>query len=551
MIFTIIQSKELTEEEIVKRIELLTEYGADPDGITSEDKAVIETLLETNINIVKALNKNGAHIIIPDEVNTLLSSYSLEAQESKKGKFPAFSSDGNQQKFGSLEHKAIGDKAFKNFLEFIEKVEKNPKIKEQVIESFSDMGGLALKENLKLSPGEIVCLAGDFFGPNSMDEVIAFAENDKKADKFDLAFKKLLRADPTKVEAILEHIKNMAQSIKEKSQEKNQRAYLTMHERGHQDDVVFTRLTSRSKLSNLVSSALESEYLELLKYNFDHFGEEAKEAYRVGHLTACAMAIGARIAAAQGDDRYLALLLIAVIKELFSCHYLSDLFSAGHIRTPRKPIYDFVQANGYLPGKIIIAGLLAEQMHNEDDVNGLWVKRSSDQGDQEPWQAFGDNCYFEPENEENRKRVIATVYKGLCDVYEAFQTGTVKIRALDEVPKEVVDMKSHPNPFPLFKEHKGTVTRRAKKFDPLSKKIIENWSPSSDLAKLVAVNSLPSLIKQTIFGQTSTLKNPLTKKQSEELRQKITKIYNTEEHEIGKEITIISTTTEDVTCKMM
>ena len=69
-------------------------------------------------------------------------------------------------------------------------------------------------------------------------------------------------------------------------------------------------------------------YLDLSRLNFDHFGADAHAAYNAGHY--CAMEEAAK---PKGD------LDVAYAMNAFADHYLGDLFSAGHMRTPRRLLH--------------------------------------------------------------------------------------------------------------------------------------------------------------------------------------------------------------------
>jgi hypothetical protein len=89
-------------------------------------------------------------------------------------------------------------------------------------------------------------------------------------------------------------------------------------------------------------------YTNLLLWNFDHFGSCAVTAYSVGHRVALLTARDAGtafrasgFASLSSADRATQLraarakLEQAFAMDAFASHFLSDLFSAGHIRTPR------------------------------------------------------------------------------------------------------------------------------------------------------------------------------------------------------------------------
>jgi hypothetical protein len=84
-----------------------------------------------------------------------------------------------------------------------------------------------------------------------------------------------------------------------------------------------------------IKKGVRDHILEILAKNLDHFGDEAKGAYKQEHASALAKAFEAGAGndtAAYGE---------AVATEAFCQHYLSDLFAGGHIRTPRREIKEW------------------------------------------------------------------------------------------------------------------------------------------------------------------------------------------------------------------
>lgn len=71
-------------------------------------------------------------------------------------------------------------------------------------------------------------------------------------------------------------------------------------------------------------------YLGLSLLNFDHFGQDARTTYTVGHKWAM------EIAATKRDAAHLE---YAYRINAFADHFLQDAFSAGHLRTPRRELH--------------------------------------------------------------------------------------------------------------------------------------------------------------------------------------------------------------------
>ena len=83
-----------------------------------------------------------------------------------------------------------------------------------------------------------------------------------------------------------------------------------------------------------MKAQVKDRYYALAAANISHFsaGGTARNSYEVGHQQALASAF---IAGASGDA---ARWSEAMMQEAFCNHYLSDMFSAGHVRTPRAAI---------------------------------------------------------------------------------------------------------------------------------------------------------------------------------------------------------------------
>lgn len=71
--------------------------------------------------------------------------------------------------------------------------------------------------------------------------------------------------------------------------------------------------------------------------NFDHFGRDAVTCYTAGHFHALQLA---RKAAEQTNNVEKSKLLNkAYLADAAACHYLTDLFSSGHQRAPRRAFH--------------------------------------------------------------------------------------------------------------------------------------------------------------------------------------------------------------------
>jgi len=182
-------------------------------------------------------------------------------------------------------------------------------------------------------------------------------------------------------------------------------------------------------------------YLNLATTNWDHFGADAWTCYVAGHTVALQ-----RAAAANSDAE----LELAYAINAFADHFLTDIFSAGHMRTPRRQMYE--QATSvWVPGVgnyKDLASLMARIMHDEDSRFGLWVENS--RGD--VWVAYGDKRYRDPADYANAVIVQDAVQASIAEVYAAFvaRNPNVPQSVSGYVPNLQVDWTDRRNFSPLF-----------------------------------------------------------------------------------------------------
>jgi len=138
-------------------------------------------------------------------------------------------------------------------------------------------------------------------------------------------------------------------------------------------------------------------YLKLASSSWDHFGQHAIDAYVVGHTVTMQHALFARHAPPQEQET---LLMQAYAMNAFADHFLSDLFSAGHVRAPRKEIYQQVTPSA-------LGSYLLRYMHDEDSRWGLNVLAGP--GRRTSWHTYGDKRYFDAVDPANKELVDAAV----------------------------------------------------------------------------------------------------------------------------------------------
>lgn len=270
-----------------------------------------------------------------------------------------------------------------------------------------------------LSFGQILALAGDFYGVPSQPISDGTTTADQQT-RFVKAFNTLYGETQVNgtyqaqnilvvMQAQSDAVSSTASRIlaaQPSTQDAWSQAYSTTNN-DHQFDSRYNIASGASDTTPWWFS--QGSYLQLAAVNWDHFGASAVAVYRAGH--ACAMQT-----ATTGDYPR------AYAMEAFACHFLTDLFSSGHLRTPRKALHTGNQASDFC----------SQLMHDEDSYNGLVVQDASNTA----WIAYGDKRLNDPVNQENFNRARQAVVTSLNEVIVALETGKVPTAyaALDAIP---------------------------------------------------------------------------------------------------------------------
>jgi hypothetical protein len=296
---------------------------------------------------------------------------------------------------------------------------------------------IQLPNGLRLTYGQILALSGDFYG--DPDQPISTAPSPK--DQFLANYGSLAEEQQavTEVPQILAVLNQEFQAVANVIRQGRQPS-AAYEELGDTLSFQWNSLTYHGILprpcqnpATIVCWFPTGRYLDLAKTNWDHFGKYALICYQVGHELAMSLATQAKTQVE---------LDIAYAVNAFADHFLTDIFSGGHIRTPRKEMYDAAYGpNSY------IASILARIMHDEDSRFGLWVENQ--RGDS--WVAYGDKRYRDVANYANAKIVQKCVQQSMDDVYEAARTRSVpRAVALDYIPNLDADWLDRRNYSPLF-----------------------------------------------------------------------------------------------------
>ncbi|MEN2990541.1 hypothetical protein WG926_19670 [Tistrella sp. BH-R2-4] len=329
------------------------------------------------------------------------------------GRMP--SEGGPSEKFEGGEHTAIGD---------------------QVVLYFSptDPGTpawqmpLHLANGLALTYGQIVALGGDFYGLPDQPISDGVTPDDRIA-RFTEAFNSLAVKASSHDEA-LQILRVMQTEIDaaQKAVRDGLEPHTAYDALGDTLSKEWNKITGGGTILHPLG-----RYLKLALTNWDHFGVWAVSAYTAGHTAALRQAVVAGRTGRRED------LVLAYAMNAFADHYLSDLFSAGHLRTPRRQLYYGVVGGRYLGSQ------LARYMHDEDCKFGLNVQNAT--GDR--WRAYGDKRYFDTLDVGNRNRVNFTVQASADEIWEACNNGSAvgpqDFAALSLIP-DLTAVINHLNP---------------------------------------------------------------------------------------------------------
>jgi len=313
------------------------------------------------------------------------------------------SPDGKAKRFEGAEHTMIGDSiTLRMSLSHPENRTPSPQVPLKL-----GQGTFSLRY------GQILALGGDFFGRPDLpiSDGATFAD---QMNRFELAFATLdmppagplstaiLNVMQTEINAL-----NAALAAGVSPDE----AYKAL---GDRLSGQWNRLTGGGGLfSDLWPMG---RYLQLAWVNWDHFGKSAVAAYQAGHAAAMDQAYEGWAQTTQKDNPQLGLTLLnyAYAMNAFADHFLTDLFSAGHLRVPRKELYATCPP-------ALAANLCAKAMHDEDSKFGLRVTSASNP----VWVAYGDGHFFDTRNLQNRAYAVAAVQASADEIFNVFRTGQI------------------------------------------------------------------------------------------------------------------------------
>jgi len=318
---------------------------------------------------------------------------------------------------------------------------------------------LELPNGVVIKFEQIIALAGDFYGLPKQPIIDPFKEGEDSGrhQRFVDAYDTLARAPKDELQKELD---KLLDTLKKECEE------------GKSIDAkTWDEVTGGKWLGGLPMK--QGRMLQLAENNHDHFLPYAKDAYLAGHQLAINKAREAGEYQEDDEDTEKLLLHEAFSMDAFACHFLTDSFASGHIRTPRVEL-----GKGTRLGKD--GHLLCMYMHDEDNKYGLRV--TNKRGDK--WIAYGDGMLLKEESRDNLEIVAEAVQKSVDQVYQAYTNPTKRLDpavVTELIP--FVDQEERNNS-PLFQVKDGKLHRRSKISDLQDKETITNWWGPTTLAML-------------------------------------------------------------------
>lgn len=302
--------------------------------------------------------------------------------------------------FGTSEHVAIGE--------------------EVKLQGLPQDTPLMVKGAVQIQFAHIIALAGDFYGVPGQAISLPGGDDDQKTKRFENAFNTLAKADNNEVRKLLIEIKDECSQVKHSS--------LPHHCYSNQ-------MIEGNDAKNKIKKDLKALFYD----NSDHFSNNARDAYRIGHTYALKMAKEA------GLKQDLEGLKLAYALDAFACHFLTDLFAAGHIRNQRGELELFLISELKFPADKAkpLAGILTGAQHEKDGNEGLNVMNEN--GDQ--WRAYGDGCFFTPKCKDNREKVIAATQQSVDEIYQAYLHPQ---EPTEEFVYQLLPRATELNPLPIY-----------------------------------------------------------------------------------------------------
>ena len=194
---------------------------------------------------------------------------------------------------------------------------------------------IKLPNGIELTFGQIVALAGDYYGVPEEPIIHTTKEgmDTKKCrkERFISSYGTLAHAEYSKIKKESEELISIMKEEKELIKEAiENRRELSEKESGYLNAKYDRALGGTWFKVNGTSVPMKfGRMMKLAVQNFDHFQPFAKEAYEIGHELALEKATEAS-RADKGSKKEI--LHEAYSIEAFACHFLTDSFASGHMR---------------------------------------------------------------------------------------------------------------------------------------------------------------------------------------------------------------------------
>lgn len=373
-------------------------------------------------------------------------------------------------------------------------------------------GKVELGHDFQIELSELYALMGDFFG--LPEQSISLGKTmTEQMDIFKRSFETLYNKDPQQIKDILVigAIQKQAIQLAKQNCQCIPRSSCDCAEKALESVSSIT-----NQLWNKVTGGayylypiFQGDYLKLSKNNIDHFAESAKSAYTAGHELALKLIddIAEEYKKEIQDLKKIEQLTHQVLAiEASAGHFLTDSFSSGHVRVPRKELYELKTLFG-IPVPAAITGLFTLVMHNEDGKNGVWV---TDKLTGNVWKSYGDDSLLTGKGKDNRIKVCAAARMGMLEIIGQLK----KAQGLDVqgeqypkwgtiyqlFPEQCTDINSNQ---PLFKkDDQGQLLRRKDVNDPSCKEYMSNWWVGTTL--LLLLPRILEYIGFTMFSASSS-----------------------------------------------
>ncbi|KGP64412.1 phospholipase C [Legionella norrlandica] len=360
--------------------------------------------------------------------------------------------------FANLEHKTIGD--------LVTLYLPNANTSGESVK-------LTLPNGIQLSYGDIIMYGGDIFG-SPETPISNCAEKDRltcfqaQFDALGTVGKKQDKScsNPfNQISYLNQYFVKLANELEQAHQNgTSDWDYYKQHETN-----ISKELNKLTCGGSIVSAFLPfGNYIKLAQVNYDHFIPDSLIAYKTGHRVALETALLGYKKRQEGLVKEANKLLeLAYAQNAFANHYLTDSFSAGHMRTPRRAIGKDI----LLPAVLNL--LIANLMHNEDNKHGLNVVNAEGTS----WFAYGDGYLYKPEAELQRAVMLDAMQRSADGIYNTFMTGVI--------PEHYAEMDVFPDyslieqlndSAPLFKVENGTLLKRVKNKDYYDHHWTKYWS---------------------------------------------------------------------------